>query len=378
MSENVESGPSTDARFTPLLLQLNPFLVLDLVMRSLIPGYKDPARSLGLRGSRRPAPQPEGPLFTRSQAAEKAGLSEDDMGKLWRALGFAELADDSPGYTATDVEAAREVAELAAEGLVDINQVISMVRPMGHLVSRLGAAQVSALSGVNTVGPDHLATSTRPPSGTPPGTVAGTGADRLVPLLEGLVVHAWRRHLVTAASAAIPIRRLDDASQPHAVGFIDITSYTTLSRRIQWAELATLLDRFEACVFDQVAAGGGRVVKTLGDEVLFVVRDPAAGAEIAMAVVDAARNDPKLPSVHAGLAYGPLLERAGDVFGPTVNIASRVTDLARAGTVLVDGAFHHVIEEDRRFRTQRRPRRPVRGYSSLATYRLRRGGTSTH
>lgn len=346
-----------------MLLQLNPFLVLDLVMRSLVPGYREQTRAIGQRGVRR-AQDRECPLHTRSEAAELVGLGEEELGRLWRALGFAEPSDEGPAFSDADVEVLYEVAALADEGLVDVDQVIRMVRPMGHLVSRLGAAQVSALSGLNTPAPDHLTPSSRAP--------AGATADRLVPLLEGLVVHAWRRHMVTAASAAMPLRRMDHAGDPQAVGFIDITSYTTLSRRIRWAELATLLDRFEGCVFDEVSTAGGQVVKTLGDEVLFVARDAPTAAEIVLSVMDAAHGDPTLPSVHAGLAFGPVLERAGDVFGPTVNVASRVTDLARAGTVLVDGGFHQMIDDDVRFRTQRRPRRPVRGYSSLATYRLLR------
>jgi adenylate cyclase len=294
-------------------------------------------------------------------------MSADDMERLWRALGFAEPAQDAQGYTDADIAAAAEVAQLAGDGVIDLDLVIGMVRPMGHLVSRLGAAQVSALSGVSGVVGRPGQNGHKAPAGRPP-----DGADQLVPLLERLVVHAWRRHLATAASAAMPLGGLDKATSPKSVGFIDITSYTTLSRRIDWAELAALLERFEECVFDRVSACGGRVVKTLGDEVLFIAPHPGAGAEIALAVMDAGRTDPYLPSVHAGLAYGPLLERAGDVFGPTVNVASRVTDLARAGAVLVDGAFKHEIEADRRYRIQRRPRRPVRGYASLATYRLMR------
>lgn len=354
----------------PLLWRLNPFLMLDLVMRNLVPGYRDSGRGSGpcttcSGGAGRALPE-QVPVHTRAEAAEQVGLDAEDLGRLWRALGFAEPAADEPGFTDADVVLLAEVAALAAEGLADVDQVIRMVRPMGHLVSRLGAAQVSALSGLSA-GPAGRE--------APSGRVAvGTTVDRLVPLLEDLVVHAWRRHLVAAASAALPLRPPADASGPQAVGFIDITSYTTLSRRIPWADLALLLDRFEGCVFDEVAAAGGQVVKTLGDEVLFMAREPSAAAETVLSVMDAARAEPTLPAVHAGLAYGPVLERAGDVFGPTVNVASRVTDLARVGTVLVDGEFHQVIAGDARFCTQRRPRRPRLGYGGLVTYRLRRAG----
>jgi len=354
VSETSEGGPSGALRaspaaevgWSPLLLPINSLALLDLVMRSLIP------RSGG--------PQ----LYSLEEAAERAGMAPDDVERLWRALGFAESAEDSRGYTAADIDAFGEVARLAAGGLIDVDLAISMARPMGHLLSRLGAAQVSALSGLAE--PDPKGQSQAPLA------AAHGGADALIPLLERLVVYAWRHHLTAAAAAALPVGRLDEATAPQAVGFIDIVSYTALSRRLDWSELASLLEGFEACVFDQVAAAGGRVVKTLGDEVLFVAGEPAAAAEIALSVMDAGQADPHLARVHAGLAYGPLLERAGDVFGPPVNIASRVTGLARAGAVLVDGACRNALHGDRRFRCRRRPPRPVRGYPNLATYRLRR------
>jgi adenylate cyclase len=91
--------------------------------------------------------------------------------------------------------------------------------------------------------------------------------------------------------------------------------------------------------------------------------------------VEAGEADPKLPRMHAGLAYGPLLERAGDVFGPTVNIAARATSIARGGSVVVDEAFRDALKDDHRFRVRRQARRPVRGYPVLATYRLLRTAT---
>jgi adenylate cyclase len=350
--------PAAEPRRPSTLLPVNPFFLLDVVLRGLLPGTGNQPRPNPLRSDAAAGTAVAARLYTAKEAARRAGMSEHDMGRLWRALGFPELAEESPAFTDADIAVAREVAQLAADKVIDLDLVISMVRPMGHLVSRLGAAQVSALA--------ELGEAT-------PGAQAAAEADGLVPLLERIVVHAWRRHLIAAASAALPARGLTAASSaPRAVGFIDIASYTSMSRRVHWSRLAALLERFEACVFDEVASVGGRVVKTLGDEVLFVASDPAAGAEIALSVIEAGLADPELPTVHAGLAYGPLLERAGDVFGPTVNVASRVTGLARGGAVLVDTAFRNEIAPDRRFRTVRRPRRPVRGYPSLQTFRLER------
>ena len=84
-------------------------------------------------------------------------------------------------------------------------------------------------------------------------------------------------------------------------------------------------------------AVGGRVVKTLGDEVLFVTDDAAsAPSRWRSTRVEAHEDDDELPSVRAGVAHGPVLVRLGDVFGTPVNLASRLTDEARPGTVLVD------------------------------------------
>ena len=339
-------GPAGGVRWSPPLLPVNPLGLLDLVIHMLVPRSGEPH------------------LCSLAEAAERAGMPAADMRRLWRALGFAEPGEDSRGYTAADIASFAEVARLVDDGVIDLDLALTMARPMGHLLSRLGAGQVSALSGLVRLDP---AGESAPPQADGQGE-----ADALIPLLERLVVYAWRHHLTAAASAALPVARLDEAGSPQAVGFIDIASYTALSRRIDWVELASLLERFEGCAFDHVAAQGGRVVKTLGDEILFLASEPAVAAEIALSVMDAGQADPDLPRMHAGLAYGPLLERAGDIFGPTVNIASRVTGLARPGAVLVDAACRNALADDRRFRLQRRPRRPVRGYAYLATYRLRR------
>jgi adenylate cyclase len=113
-------------------------------------------------------------------------------------------------------------------------------------------------------------------------------------------------------------------------------------------------------------------VKTIGDEVLFELEDPAAAAEIALDLIDAAQADERLPDLRVGLSYGPVVSRLGDVFGATVNIASRLTSAARPGWVLVDREMQAALAGDPRFSLK--PRRPesVRGYHHLYRWRLRR------
>ena len=350
----------------PLLLMVNPLAVLEQFMRSFVPQVTETADALGWGLADRRVVTGKPRAYTQREAAQRAGIAPDDMARLWRALGFAEVSGDRKEFTDADIGAFREIAQLLTDQLIDLDLAVTMARPMGHLLSRLGAAQVTAL----------VSLMDRPAAGDgPPAPEAGVAADRLIQMLERVAVYALRRHLAVAASAEVPLGGAGEA-RPQAVGFIDITRYTALSDRLGVAELTELLERFEACVFDRVASGG-RVVKTLGDEVLFVAQGPAAAAEIALSVVEASEAEPRLPSVHAGLAYGPLLERAGDVFGPTVNVAARATSLARAGTVIVDQAFRDALGDSHHFRFRRHARRTVRGYPAFATYRLLRPRTNS-
>src|SRR5205085_1315694 len=76
-----------------------------------------------------------------------------------------------------------------------------------------------------------------------------------------------------------------------------------------------------------------RLVKTIGDAAMFVSREPAPLVEVALSLVEAVERA-EMPALRAGVAWGPALQRAGDFYGNTVNLASRVTGIARAGSVL--------------------------------------------
>jgi adenylate cyclase len=114
------------------------------------------------------------------------------------------------------------------------------------------------------------------------------------------------------------------------------------------------------------------VVKTIGDEVMFATGDAAAAAEIALGLVVAHALDPELPDLRAGLASGPTLAWEGDLFGPTVNLASRLVNLARPGTVLVAEDLGEQLRHDPRFAL--RHLQPVRlqGIGSVRSWVLRR------
>ena len=198
----------------------------------------------------------------------------------------------------------------------------------------------------------------------------------LLPVLERTTVYTWRRHLAAEVGRALfPSGSGLDShtdSRPAAVGFIDITGYTRLSRNVDLTELARVLDQFETTVLDTVVGHGGRVIKNLGDEILFVIEDPAAAAEATLQMLDMFTADDTLPQVHAGLAFGRVLDRGCDVFGPVVNIAARLANIARKGTIRVDQAMATELADAQQFTLSVRAPRRVRGYLQLPSYRLRR------
>lgn len=158
-----------------------------------------------------------------------------------------------------------------------------------------------------------------------------------------------------------------------AVGFADIVGFTRRSRGMSTKELTHLVEVFEATAASIVVQHRGRLIKTIGDEVLYVADDADAAARIALDLVDAHDVDPDFPEVRVGLAYGEVMTRLGDVYGPVVNIASRLTSLARPGRVLVERGMHaELADQAEEFRVKRSRTATVRGYSRLETYALKR------
>jgi adenylate cyclase len=127
------------------------------------------------------------------------------------------------------------------------------------------------------------------------------------------------------------------------VGFADMVGFTMLSQQLSEEELAALVSRFEDVAHDTVTARGGRVVKMIGDEVMFVTDHPSDAARIALALAEAYADDELLSDVRVALAVGPVLVQDGDFYGPVVNLASRAAGIAAPGSVLVSDEFHSAL-----------------------------------
>ncbi|MEU4326269.1 adenylate/guanylate cyclase domain-containing protein [Nonomuraea dietziae] len=296
---------------------------------------------------------------TRGEVAAEAGVSQELAERIWRALGFATLADDAVAFSDADVVALRRVRKMLDSGLLDEPTVIRMARALGQTTARLAQWQAEIMVGA-MLPPDVQ------PSDADLARILET-SQQLLPDFEHVLIHVWRAQLAAAGTRLLAIADINDDLVPSrvslAVGFADLVSFTRRSRELSERQLAELVEGFESRAADVVAVHGARLVKTLGDEVLFTAPTPAQAARIALDLV-------KTGELRIGMAYGPVLPVMGDVFGTTVNLAARLTAIARPGTIVVDADLAEGLAGDG-FELHRIRRRPARGLGVVQPYVLR-------
>jgi class 3 adenylate cyclase len=129
-----------------------------------------------------------------------------------------------------------------------------------------------------------------------------------------------------------------------AVGFVDLVGSTALQADLDPVELGEQVGRFEARAFEVITAGGGRLVKFIGDEIMLAVVDPVAACHILADLIDAFTDDGTQP--RGGLVYGEVLFRHGDYYGPVVNLAARLVDAAIPGEALVDASVVDAVKDE--------------------------------
>jgi adenylate cyclase len=305
--------------------------------------------------------------WRRREVARKVGVSLLSARKLWRAMGFANVTDSDIAFTDADADALGCVVGLVRDGLIDEPTAIAFARALGQTTDRLVSWHLEALL-------EHLvATAGSRDRNLAVGHVADLAGD-----LEHLLVYSWRRQMALAVGRLVDGADGADggleSSTALTVGFADLVSYTRLSQRLQQRELGVLVQRFEGLASDVITAGGGRVIKTVGDEVLFTAEDAVSGAVIALSLSEQMAVDDVVPDVRVGLAYGLVLRSLGDVYGPTVNLASRLTSLAQPGTVVTDPATGSALARHPDLVLVPQRARQVRGFGQLQPLLVARAG----
>jgi adenylate cyclase len=269
-----------------------------------------------------------GAVISVDRVAERVGISVELVRAVSLAAGVR-LDDDD--YRDADVE----LFELFVAGAAMFGEepMLQFTRAIGSSMARVADAAL-ALFLVNIERPlrDEGAGS------LPLAEAAGEASDSLavMPLVMGgffrlhFQAATLRQRVASRASQSLGLQQL-------AVGFVDLVGFTPYTEDVGHDELAGFVESFEARANDVVAARGGRVVKHIGDEVMFVDADPANACEIALLLVEAFGTEAGV-SPHAGVGYGPLVARGGDYYGSVVNVASRIASLAVPGEVLVTEA----------------------------------------
>ncbi len=284
------------------------------------------------------------PTMNVPELAQAAGVSDQFVRTFWRAMGFPDADDDAVIFTEQDVRAVRSWLHLLRSGRVDQRTAVTLLRAESHMTDRLVLWQIEALVDDAARRYNLDDTSAR--------LVVLDSISDLDELITEQLGYAWRRQLAALAArieAEVGQRPVGQSSDEfplvRALGFVDMVSYTRRSLGLGVNQLTELVQGFEFISRDVITTMGGRIVKTIGDAVLYIADDIATGARIVTHLLQALAADPRLPPVRASLVQGRVVSHSGDIYGPVVNLASRLSDLAAPGTVLMDANSAQLLRE---------------------------------
>lgn len=294
-----------------------------------------------------------GPRLSARDVAARSGLAVEYVTTLSLAVGLPPPSPDAPVYTEAD--AATIAASAWGAALFGEQAALRFMRVVGSSLARIAEAAVSLFQ-VRVEGP------LRQSGGTERRLAEETlrGIESLEPV-RALLQSLFVAHVETA------IRRFREARLSRstdtalmAIGFVDLVGFTSLAHHVSASELAAVVERFEEAAYDIAAAHDGRVVKLVGDEVMFVTRDPGAACDVALELVERFAGDAAV-TPRGAVAYGDLLVRGGDYYGPVVNLAARVAQIAVPGEMLVTPAVA-AAAGGRRLRFEPAGKRMLKGF----------------
>jgi adenylate cyclase len=332
----------------PDRLELLQFLVSLGATREDLVAYRDElpglASVLAIRG---------GASLTLEEAAQRSGVPPDKLRRINRVAGFPDPGPEDRVFGENFVGVAAGM--IAAESLFGEEAVFQLLRVMGSATARVADALVSAfLVNVEPAarGEDQVGLGV---------ARANAEAAALLPFVRDTIDVLLRQHLIAARRTI-----LGDAAdtgyetQRMCVGFVDLVGSTALAERLSIREFGAVLTEFENLAADTITAAGGRVVKLIGDEVLYTARDERTACEIALNLTKQLAPHPRVPAVRAGLAGGDVLLRDGDVFGPVVNLAARAVKLAGPSEVVASPA----VAATAGLRSEALGSQPLKGFDS--------------
>jgi adenylate cyclase len=258
--------------------------------------------------------------------------------RFHRLLGLPEPAPDERLFSDEDVEAARSTDMFLASGLSE-EAIVEITRVLGESMARLAATTTAAFAEAFLQPGDSEQDVARRFEAL---------AKQLIPAVNPVLAAAYGAHLRESVGRGM-IGREERASgqlagaQEVAVCFADLVGFTRLGGEVEVQELGGVAQKL-ARLAAEVTAGPVRLVKTIGDAAMFVSPEPASLVATALSLVEAVQ-EAELPSLRAGIALGPAYLRSGDFYGHSVNLASRVTGVARPDSVLCTKDVHDAAQD---------------------------------
>jgi class 3 adenylate cyclase len=266
------------------------------------------------------------PIYSLRTAAEALGVPTEEVAHAWAVVGLTVADPEQPALSQADVDGL--ATWVAMRAVVGNDAALGWLRVLGAAMARLAEAGSTV---IRLGQPDIQMTHTQDELTT---ARAYRAAAEFIPRLGVLIDAVYRHHTISARAHFERVIRDTSASVTCGVGFADLSGFTALTQRLTPAELSGLLDEFNNTVADVVHTDGGRVVKFIGDEVMWVTSTPERLMKVAIDLVEHPRAREAGLQVRAGLGYGQVLAIGGDYFGNPVNLAARLVAAAAPGQIL--------------------------------------------
>jgi adenylate cyclase len=287
----------------------------------------------------------DGTYVSAREISEETGIDVELLQRLQRAMGLPTVDDPDAAVHLRADSAAAGFAQRFVELGIEPDQIVLVTRVLAEGLSR--AAEVmryAALEAVSKPGVTELEVAKGSEA------LVTEVAPLLRPMIQDMLLVQLRHAMETEAVSAS--ERAEGVTVPGArlvtIAFADLVGFTRLGEVVPPEDLEQLAHRLADLARD-VAVGPVRFIKTIGDEVMLVSTDPVALLDAVLDLVDAADSDEDFPRLRVGVATGMAVSRAGDWFGSPVNLASRVTGVARPGSVLVSESAREAIGDVERF-----------------------------
>ncbi len=278
--------------------------------------------------------------YTAKEVAAATGLDMEFLTRLRRAMGLPIPDDDEAVYSDAEIVSLRQVDVARAAGISD-EDTIELMRVLGRSLAQIAEA-LRAIP---------LKLVLRPGMSEPELAQSyARAAEQLYPLVNPLLTNVLTLHMRYATQSTV-VSELERSggqlpgSREVAVAFADLVGFTRLGEEVAPDELGRLAMRLEALAAE-AAQPPVRLVKTIGDAAMLTSPEPEPLLGATLDLIDAADAEgEEFPQLRAGAALGLALPRAGDWFGRPVNLASRITAVARPGSLLADKALHDSAED---------------------------------